>query len=184
MWGLRTAVAPSRSWGIGRGCNSPGIPLAPLPFFLSQLRPLCWVPEHIPAQQGRLVCVPGDASIIWPLPSPASPLPCLPARATQLGLCLCTACAGGQGCLSFPSSWKWKRAWCPGAGAVPLRPCFAGEGVLVGCTSCCWLHNDHRQPRLSLAGCSSSLLLPSQFPSHHPLTRPQQGPLSQQTLQE
>lgn len=71
-------------------------------------------------------------------------------------------------------------------GTVPWgRDCAFGtllcrEGVLVGCTSCCWARSDDKQPCLSLAGCFFSLLLQS----HRPLTRLQQGPLSQQTLLE
>lgn len=33
-----------------------------------------------------------------------------------------------------------------------------------------WVHNDHKQSCLSVAQCFFSLLLPSQFPSHHPFT--------------
>lgn len=69
----------------------------------------------------------------------------------------------------------------PGGGHCSFETLLCREGILVGCMSCCWVHSDHKQPCLSWLGvspCSCS----SQFPSYRPLTRLQQGPLSQQTL--
>lgn len=84
----------------------------------------------------------------------------------------------------FPQFLEMEEGTVPWGRGCAFGTLLCREGVSVGCTSCCWAHRDHKQPCLSLAGCFSSLLLPSQFPSHRPLTRLQRGPLSQQTLQE